>query len=340
MPGKKNMSNGPFSNKKLWLTVLVALTTDFLHSDETNKNGVFIEADLLYWSSHISSLELSVGKSSIMQTVPNGITTTVMSEFDTDPHLKWDIGYRVGAGYQWACSRWSVKALWTHFQDRGTKHVVENSLITNATNCRVKLDQIDLTFSFQRDYYYGFVFNPFSGIRGAKIHESLHASILTDISLKGLPTTSKRSLNNHQNYDGIGPILGFETAWNGSSGLSVFGSVSGGILYGKSKVNFHDSNVFAVPISESIFNHTKKYLHRFDCNLDLAIGIGWETAFCDRYQLSFNLGFEHHQYFNQSHLGNNRGDLTFDGGVFNLKLVYKNKEQKMKVGSCRLNRKV
>ena len=311
--------------KKRFL-LLIALLGSTAHasqtSEKTTHDRFFVEGSVLYWKPHISSLELSAGNSSIIETVAD-TTTIFMEESDVDPHFQWNFGYRIGAGYQFNSIHWDLAAIWTHFQDSGTKHVKEDSDTINTTKCRVKFNQIDLAFAYHACSCSYMFFKPYVGIRGAIIHEDLKAFLVTDVLFTpSTMATSTRSLDDNQNYHGIGPILGFQETFALGSGVGIYGTAAVGLLYGSYKVHFNDSNISTAPISKSIFSQDKKFLHSFDPNIDLVIGIVWETSIYKHLQLGLDLSFEHHQYFNQSHLGVDRGDLTFDGGAFGIDLKF------------------
>ena len=311
--------------KLLLLAASIAPTSGALHADEENRsNRFYVEGDLLYWNAHITGLELSAGKSSMEVETEGGTTTTYMNELDLDPHFKWKAGYRIAAGYEFDCRTWALGTVWTHFQDNGTRKVTGDASSVNTTRCRVKFDQIDLVLAYDATPCCCLNFKPFLGIRGAIIQEGLEAFLVTDILYTpSTIATSTRSLDDKQDYHGIGPILGFQGVLNLRRGFDLYGTAAAALLYGNYKVNFQDSTVSTAPISTSFLSKNRRQLHAFDPNIDLALGIRWNLAITDRFQIALKLAFEHLQYFNQSHLGANRGDLTFDGGIFGIDLFFK-----------------
>jgi hypothetical protein len=149
----------------------------------------------------------------------------------------------------------------------------------------------------------------------------LNATPITAITLfPDIPATETRHLDDSQSLRGIGPVVGLQGNWDIGAGFGLYGTVAGSLLYEHIKTDFDDTDIFTAPISKQIFSSNKRHLHEFNCNLDLAIGIRWDTIFCDSIAFGIQLGFEHHQYFNQSRLGTNRGDLSFDGGVFSISI--------------------
>lgn len=275
--------------------------------------NIFLRGDVLYWKPHISNLELAFGEDSIVQTT-EGIGRTINSrEFDEDPKFHWNAGYRVGAGFKPECTNWFIGSFWTHFNDNGTRH----SSSTNEGKCRVKLDQLDVLFTVE-SCLSCFKLNPYFGVRGVHLNEKLHSRLITDIILS--PTSSAtgtRTLRDKQNYYGGGPLIGIDAFWDLGCNIDLYGTIAASLLYGHYNVHFNDSDIFTAPLSESIFNKTTKHLHAFDANIDLAIGFIWNVCIYNT-PFMLKLGFEHHQFFNQSRLGLARGDLSFDGGTFSI----------------------
>ena len=154
--------------KHLMLTALIASASE-IHADwESSGNRFFVEWDFLYWNAHISDLELSGGKSSIVVDAAGGTTATYMNELDVDPHFKWNAGYRFAAGYQFDCSAWALAGIWTHFQDSGTRNISDDSGYVNTTRCQVKSNQIDLILAYDLASCFCLNFKPFLGIEGLK----------------------------------------------------------------------------------------------------------------------------------------------------------------------------
>lgn len=316
----------------------------------------FIMGDLIYWKTHISGLELNFGKTDISKFVNSCCKQVILTEeFDTDPHFDWKAGYRITAGYQSNCNNWGMRAIWTHFHDKACRKKSdcwnhrnnscfnENSCFTGLTppsfsdssftninvrnrgKCTIKLDQFDIVL----DYYASsksFSMNPFAGLRFTRIDEDLNVELVTPITLtppvfdltSTTVATETRLFDDSQSFRGIGPVFGAQLDWNIGCGFSLYGTAAASLLYGKYKVHFNDSHLFTDPLLLELFNCNDKHLHRFTWNVDLAIGIQWQTQFCDSFQLIMNLGFEHHQYFDQNHLGLHPSDLAFAGGIFSI----------------------
>lgn len=285
-----------------------------------NCGGKFtFRADLLYWKPHISCLELDFGKTTISQTVNEGVTTFLGSEYDADPHFKWNAGFRVAAGYQFCGSELELGVLWTHFQDSGNRSNHSGSDNSNRTKLGLKFNQLDLVVGYNAPSCDNFHYRPYLGVRGAKIDTHLKARLFTTISLpEEVFALESRYLNDKQRYTAVGPLLGLQGEWGLCSGFSLYGNVAASVLYGRSTVHQHDFDFFTAPISQQFITRTKKQVRNWDCNIDLGLGVRYDTCICDAYRVSLLLGLEHHEYFNQARLSADRGDLSFDGVIFSL----------------------
>src|SRR6185436_20647961 len=91
-----------------------------------------------------------------------------------DPRFEWNPGFRIGAGYEFACSNWDVGALWTHLDSRA--HRCDE----NRFRWHVHLDVIDLLVDYQSDCNSCFVLRPYLGVRIARIDQKLRFGEVPD----------------------------------------------------------------------------------------------------------------------------------------------------------------
>lgn len=309
--------------KKLLLTVALGLHLGLMHADELasdSETEFYIKGDFLYWIPHVEGLELNFGTSEITETVSNCVYTYRMKEFDTDPHFKWNAGYRLAMGYRAACDGIGIDAFWTHFQGHASRSNSEIDLSTSKW--RLKFDQVDLILAQCESLCSCLIVRPFFGVRAAKIHENLKGSLTTSITTPTGPAQETRTADDKQTFSGIGPFLGFRGLWDLGCGLGLRGLAATGVLYGNYRLHFNDSDVFSAPFSKSAFYKQTSHVHAFICNLDLAFGVQWQTCLLECVDLILSLSFEHHQYFNLNRLGQHHGDLCLDGGVFSLSLLF------------------
>lgn len=276
-----------------------------------------IQGDILYWTPRITGLELNFGTTNIVEEINGCSQILTTEEFDLDPHFNWDNGYRIGVGYE--VDQWKAEGLWTHFQGNGKRNF-DN---LNHGKVKIKLDQVDLLFSHQDDFDCNVTIKSFIGTRITRIHETINSFLVTEISLfPDILTLETKNFHDRQHYWGFGPLLGIQGEWNINCGLSLYGSISAGLLYGNYQVYFNDRDVFDAPISKEILSINNRHMHAFDFNFDFALGIKWHTTICRKYDVNMKVGIEQHQYMNQNRLCAGRGDVSFTGGVFSLELCF------------------
>ena len=269
------------------------------------------EVDYLFWQSHLSGLESNFGASSIVDTNTGTIAITDIETFDIDPKFQWTSGVRLGFSTLFERLDLEVYADWTYFKNKGTR-ISSGDDEVNKGSCRVSLNQIDATLSYQY-YSHSVKIKPFLGVRAAQINQSVNAQVTTDMTVFSSPLSVDTHLDDHQYFKGIGPILGFTGDWECGLGCGLYGLAGFGLLYGDYQLDFDDTDSYSAPfLNQSHFiNH--QHLHRFNIDLDLAIGFLWHTCIKERVEAILKIGFEYHGYFNQSYLSTSRGDLSFSG---------------------------
>jgi hypothetical protein len=318
-----------FKQVVLWLLGVVAFHSyqNNLSASEQQTNlsccypgSYFVQGEVLYWTPRITGLELNFGTAEIVENVVGCTQILTTTEADLDPHFKWDAGCRISAGC--ALESWEMKALWTHFQGKGKRGDTSNLSIPNHGTISVTFDQIDCTLAYNCARL-PIDLRPFIGIRTLRIHEHLRAQLTTEIFLFSESTAlESKSLNDKQKYWGAGPLVGVQGDWEIGRGFGFYSTVAASLLYGDYEIKFDDADIFSAPIPKRIFSTSRRHVHTFDFNVDLALGVSWHRVVCNQYDLTMKLGFEHHQYFNHNHLCIERGDVSFTGGVFSFQVGF------------------
>jgi hypothetical protein len=285
-----------------------------------SQSRLFLRADFLYWTTLLSGLELGFGTSSFIMNNPSSIRETF--EVDLDPRFEWKSGYRFAYGIPIGCSHWELDAFWTQFRNKGRRTSHGSNKILNTGSCKVSFDQVDVVAAYQYAWY-SLLFKPFLGFRAAKIDQNIKAKVSGEILI--LPDTlaiQSKFFDDQQYFKGAGPTLGCEASWEIAYGFEIYGTAGFGLLYGNYNVKFDDKEVASEPFSTETISHNRRHLHRLNYNIDLALGLLWHTCLFQKCELYLKISFEHHEYFNQSYLGANPGDLSFNGGVASLEIAF------------------
>lgn len=264
----------------------------------------FISADFLYWRAFEGGLD-SCSSSEVSDIVtPDGTVISIFRGKGRDPDFNWNPGFRVGAGYEFACSKWDIAAFWTHYNShaRGSHG--------HRPRWNIDLDVIDALAAYDFNFDSCFNFWPFIGLRAVQIEQKLH---------HGRPHRSTIfDSGNKERFQGIGPLLGLEADWDIGCSFSLFVEGSISWLYG----NYH---IKLIKLDEEVdaidFCKVRKNLEASLAGADVGLGIRWQNCFCKCMRLILQLGLEHHRYFDFNRLGG-YGDLSFDGVNFSAGLEF------------------
>jgi hypothetical protein len=286
-----------------------------------HRGGFSVEGDLIYWRADEGGLEYA---------------TTAGNDVES-PNIRWSPGYKVGIGYLFEQHDfWDLFLRWTAFQTKqhGKKEgtllpwwaptMVGPSAISASADWKLRYDVIDLELG--HDYFISkaIVCRPLVGVRGAAIRQHYKAGYEIPIAADRVPTSFKAK----NNFEGIGVRAGAQMGWYFVEDWSIFGTLSGSLLYGRFKVTEH-VNGFT---SETI----KQTLSRVAPNLEAGLGLQWETFLsCDRYRIAITLAYEFSEWFSQNqlsrpellssgaiHFDKTYGDLGLQGGTFQVRFDF------------------
>lgn len=265
----------------------------------------FIGAELLYWRAFQEGMDICIPTEVSDTLLSDGRIISTFEGRGKDPNFEWNPGFRIGAGYEFACSNWDVGALWTHFNSKAHRSLCDE----NKLKWHINLDVIDLIVAYQSDFNSCFSLRPYLGVRVARIDQKLR--------LGGIPNPTNFATfgenlfgtHNKHNFVGVGPLFGFEVDLQVACGFGLYANGAISWLYGKNDVRLtHSTATIDVIDFCSIKNKTISTLMAADASF----GIRWQTCFCDNKQFFVQLGYEHHRYFDYSRIGK-CGDLSFDG---------------------------
>ncbi len=318
------------------------------------RNGadLFIFGDLIYWNSHENGVFFAVENKNSGDNLANSEIKNV--------HGKWNVGFRVGIGYNLPHDGWDIDLTWLRFTDHGHRNVHASSTqfifptlahpadpIAQDDYCQrahghwsLRLNQLDLDLG--REFFVSkwLTLRPHFGVRSDWIYQKLEAEYR---NFAGDPTPNEVEAEYKDHWWGIGLEAGLDTQWGLGSGWSIFGNLTTAIIYGFHDLKFEDENTpAAVNISNGAsslpngnfvdLDHVYRISHPV---LDLEMGLRWDNMFCDdRIHLGLQIGWEHHIYFSQNQFPiftddfafgqfvSNQGDLTLQGWTFSARLDF------------------
>lgn len=259
----------------------------------------FISAELLYWRAFENGLDRCIPvETSDIITLDGRLTSRLIGR-SHDPNFKWNPGFRLGIGYEFACSNWDVEASWSYF------HTHSNNSFDDDIDVQWNLDfdVLDIVAGYKTDLSHCFALRPFAGIRSARINQKFQ---INEFSLEDDDSDSDFE-KNREEFLGIGPLIGLEADWDIGCGFSLYASASISLLYGHFDLKFIELNETLNTVD---YCKLKKDLDASLDVVDISFGVQWRKCYCDRW-LFLQLGLEHHRYFDYNRLCD--GDLSLDG---------------------------
>jgi hypothetical protein len=259
---------------------------------------------------------------------PDGFVISTLRGKTHEPDFQWNVGFRVGVGYEFAQGDSGIGVLWTHFNS----HSHSDKSHRNKTHWKINFDVVDALYGFELEWSNRFLLIPYGGLRYARIDQKLRTHFestetrVTDSSSSHCSSDSSFSdssssffsedtaistSNGHMREDfyGIGGVFGVEGDWRFGCGFSLYGDISLSALYGRFHVRSCNIDVFST--GDNI-NHFKKHLEACQAVVDSEFGIRWEKCFCNDKVFWLQLGAEQHRYFNFNQFCG-YGDLCLDG---------------------------
>lgn len=285
----------------------------------------FIGAEVLYLRAFEEGLSSACDRTDITNFYDGDTVVSTLRGKTHDPDFQWNVGFRIGAGYEFANSNCGIAACWTHFNSNTHGNHGHN----HEHHWKIDFDAVDVIFGYEYKGTDCFGVTPYIGVKYANINQKLRTNFISTIR-DGSGSFSDSSFSDStsqagsrdrghvtssgdskDDFWGVGPLFGLEADWLVGCGLGFYGNVSIATLYG----NFHGKSLHT-DLFETGTNINHLNRHRQACQfvLDAGIGITWRTCFCGDNYLVLQLGLEEHRYFNQNQFC--CGDLSLDGVSF------------------------
>jgi len=354
-----------YSLKKMWTAMAVTLlaSTSFVgaHYDNNMYDGnccppsccdnnnccgdFWVEADALWFKADEDGLNYG---SRITTTAIPGSTTHDIRTRSVDP--KWEAGFRIGVGYNLPCDCWDIAVYWTRFHHKNSRHhhftpsttdsfapafgPVAGDFAVAISNARAhwKLHVDLLDVELGRDFCCSpcFTLRPFIGVRAAWIKQDFRPHyFFTDAT--GVET-SLSDVRLKSDFDGAGIRGGLDSEWKFGCGFSIYGCAAANVLYGEQRTHFDSTSSL---LTGTAIEHQRHNYKRCMAITDAAIGLRYKTCFwCDSMAVTFQLGYEHHYFWNKNRFENsitftgdadqsfNRGDLCLHGVTFGARVDF------------------
>lgn len=294
--------------KKLIWILLFALITEANASANLNES-TFGFIDLLLWEIRES------GADNWAQTFHYSDSGRKVAAGLIDAPFDWHSGIRVGIGREFNEHHFDITFAYTHYQAFASNqasgtvasafdggYFVNNTnganlgLTYNNANIRWQIFYNTVDLNLGRNFKLDPILqlHPFVGLKAASINQAIYTNWLTPT----IPTNFTSATENLKNdFSGIGPTIGVETAWVIYTGthqsLSLIGNVAAGLLFG----HWHFNEVFANNSGITITTYVNSVNGVSPVTSGL-LGLQWNTFF-KKSDLSVRLGYEAQLWFNQ-----------------------------------------
>ena len=269
----------------------------------------FLDAGLLYLRAYEGGLANVCDSTHTWDSDESTLVISRLKGRSHDPDFDWNLGFRVGAGYEMPDCNCGVGAFWTHYHSHNHGHSHDN-----GSSWKLDFDVVDLLYSCPFDCSSCFTFTPYGGIRFANIDQKLHSRFLS--THNGDSIHSRGDLK--EEFVGIGPMFGIDGSWGIGCGLSLYGNISAAALYGRFHVKADRTVDFHTGTN---YSRLRKHICASQLALDTGFGVRWRTCFCCDKVLVLQLGLEQHRYFNLNQFCG-YGDLSLDGVSLSAHFLY------------------
>ncbi len=305
-------------------------------TDQEMQSWFFLDGEVLFWKPNQEAMTYGLVADAITDNIIFGNTNEAVQQ-ESD----WGLGFRVGAGYYFAKPSCDLAAYWTRFHHTMHSTTSTNSFILGTqlffgsflpigggalqagparSNWQLHIDLIELDFGYLLCFDNRFSLHPYIGLEGGWINQK--QTIQYDQFLDtGNGVFFDSTINQINNFKGIGPKIGIDGDFLFGHGFGVLGNLAASFLYGSSRnpVKFHIVDPMTFPISDLAIKYKK---NRLIPALQTQLGLNWGKE-CSKYFAFFISVSYEVQYF--WHTWRNEGSAiqniaVSDAGYSNLTL--------------------
>lgn len=267
-----------------------------------NPSFGYCELDYLWWKAKRTAYAYRFIPDDASLIRPQGTVYPAKTEFSP--------GFRVELGFS-NLYDWMIGGIFTYYQNHVTDHKNDQSSIYDIGKTVLKLrSEFNLTYwaadlLFSTNFALSRTVNimPFIAVRGAQFKYHLSLDLIDWVP-------PQRSFDIHvirtpYGFFGIGPYIGMKSFYEmNKSGLTLFGTIAGSLLYGKVKAR--DYNHFVSESLPHILQQTQEsytdwhnHFSDLKANFQLQIGCFWKHYFdCQTKAFKMGLNWEANYFWN------------------------------------------
>ena len=288
--------------------------------------GFFITADFLWWKLYEGGTAYLLRSKNNTGALP---VKGIVRHFNFD----WEPGFKVGIGYLFELDGWDTNLEYTYYNTHAHHSssfhylfplIGDESLQLIKSKGHWNVHFQNLNFLLGRNYFLSraFAVHPLFGLDAAWIEQHRRCHFVTSSS-------DHISLKSRNDFWGIGPILCLNSRYYMGKDYSVYGNVSGNLLWGIFHIKEKETNT----TSNKQFYNFHDHFHRIVPSVAFALGLCYETDFADdSYHFLLKAGYENQYWFRQNQLPQfdvhantfhkNAEDLSMQGLTVELRLDF------------------
>ncbi|WP_420421032.1 Lpg1974 family pore-forming outer membrane protein [Simkania sp.] len=318
--------------------------------------GFSVQAEFLWWRAHIDEVEYAI-KAKEPLPIFTAFPAIISGEIK-EPKFNYEPGVRVAAGYDFGRDNWDLFFTWTYHytkaRDRFNPVVADpvtapladsmigfvlkldvlddntpnapnfQNLVVSAdgsTQWQVRLNTLDIESGYDYFFSHRFSVRPNLGLKVAWIDMHYRVkyntmAIVHNFITDNLATGSGRG---DSDYWSVGPRFGLDGYLHIGWGFSLYGKISGALLYGEFDAKYRTVvDNLTDPTQDQDITVRQDSSYRLRPMSQLAMGLEWGYCFSQDYFLGLYIGWETQYWWNQLEIPffasfQPDGDLTFSG---------------------------
>jgi hypothetical protein len=287
--------------------------------------GLYLFADALYWHADVTNAEWAFVNST-------GATSPVSGK-NEELAFKWNWGFRVGIGYEFDHDQWDSNIYYTWFVNNAASNGSTSSknftvpaagsasslntdslmspitVVSGTANAKLRFNVID--WELGRAFYVSnsISLRPHVGVKGSWIR------LTENESFTGAGAVATYTSSDRTKSWSVGPSAGVNSNWYFGCGntmgpkgqvydrpvFSIFGDVSGALMYGHFKNSHSESGATAAGAATGGFSASGLNRNLMVPVLTGVLGLAWDFCFsCDSMHLGIRAGYELQYWFRQN----------------------------------------
>ena len=272
----------------------------------------FATADFLWWKLYEGGTDFLIENEDPSSALEGNISRL---------HFHWDPGFRIGIGTVFDYDRWELYTQFTHYQTYARKeekpsegetfsgiYGIPGTSVAGSSHAKWHIDFSELDLILGRSYFVSkfLSLEPFFGLSSAWINQH------RKFRYNKADGNNIELIHGKNEFWGLGPRVGINTQFFFGSRFSLYGNISGALLWGNFDVQ--EKARFQVTNSE-IYNLTSSR-HKMAPTVDFDVGIAYEANIHQNmFHYLISLGLESQYWWAQNQFS------TFYPSSFSFKRV-------------------